>query len=154
MGGLLAKPSLSGLLGNALQRQPTPTWNALSGRPRMEEVLTLPPKAAYNTALSPQEELAYRMWMVAIGHTPERGFAVDNNYTGENYDYRGYFKKHGPVKLGETEHLTDEFKLPTHPSFSNESQYAKGQGAPFAGSWRGEEYTPSIANYIRSLRKR
>ena len=156
LAALLARPpSQPSPLVNALARQPQQTRNFLYGPPRMEEALGLPPLTAYNTQLSPQEELAYRQWMMEIGHTPELGYAVDNNFTGENYDYRGYFKKYGPVKLGETEHLTDEFKLPSHPSFSNESIYGQPgtPGAPLAGSWNGEEYMPSLARYIQGLRK-
>jgi hypothetical protein len=91
------------------------------------------------TTLAPEEETEYRRWMESIGHTNEAGFAVTPDYTGENYDYRGYFKKYGPVKIGDGDHLYDEFKLPTHPTFSDESIYATGEAARFAGSWTGED---------------
>lgn len=93
--------------------------------------------------------------MNAIGHTREAGYAVDPNFTGNDYDYRGYFAKYGPVQLGEGQHLTDEFKMPSHPTFSNESQYGQPgtPGAPYAGSWKGEEYTPSLVRYFMGIRK-
>ena len=154
LAALLAPQRSQSPLVNALAYA-APPENALHRRPRMEEILALPPQQAYNTQLSPQEELAYRQWMQAIGHTPERGYAVDQNYNGQGYDYRGFFKKNGPVPIGEGQHFTDEFKTPYHETFSNESQYAQPgtPGAPYAGSWQGETYTPSLARYIMSLRK-
>lgn len=154
------------MLAALLAQRSAPPTNALSPRllsnflskpVALTEGLGLPPRKAYDTQLSPDEEFAYRAWMLSIGHTPQAGFAVDDNFTGQNYDYRGYFKKYGPVKLGEQDHLTDEFKLPTHPSFSNESIYGQPgmPGAPLAGSWQGEQYTPSLLRYIHdSLRKK
>jgi hypothetical protein len=103
--------------------------------------MTYPP--SQTTVLEPEQEAAYRNWMQDIGHTYDAGFAVSPDFTGENYDYRGYFKKYGPVKIGEDEHLYDEFKLPTHPTFSDESIYATGEAAKFAGRWEGETYIPS-----------
>jgi hypothetical protein len=113
----------------------------------------LPFPGAQTAYLRPDEEAMYRAWMLAIGHTRDRGYAVKPDFSGENYDYRGFFKKYGPVRLSEGQHLTDEFKLPSHPTFSNESVYAAGQGAPFAGSWKGEVYTPSPAQFVRGKRR-
>ena len=89
------------------------------------------------------DEAAYRDWMRAIGHTKEAGYFVDDNFNGTNYDYRGYFKKYGPVLLSEGQHLTDEFKLPSHPTFSVESIYATGENKKKAGRWEGETYIPA-----------
>jgi hypothetical protein len=146
-GGLLG---MSAPQGNALK-----LGALLGGKPRLEEALPLPNRKALDTKLNPLEEMIYRQWMQQIGHTRDKGFAVDDNFTGENYDYRGYFRKYGPVKLGEQDHLTDEYKHPSHPSFSNESIYGQPgtPGAPYAGSWQGETYTPSLVRYIQSLRR-
>lgn len=97
------------------------------------------PKTTY---LRPNEESRYRAWMRKIGHTFENGYEVDQSFSGLNYDYRGYFKKYGPVDLAEGEHLTDEFKLPGHPTFSDESIYATGIYSRLAGRWEGETYIP------------
>lgn len=80
--------------------------------------------------------------MQAIGHTAANGMAVTPDFTGTNYDYRGFFQKHGPVPVGEGQHLTDEFKLPNHPTFSVESKYATGPYRRGAGSWKGETFIP------------
>src|SRR5262245_61686024 len=51
------------------------------------------------TTLDGDDEQQYRDWMRHIGHTRERGYNVDDNFTGQDYDYRGYFNKNGPVDL-------------------------------------------------------
>jgi len=43
-------------------------------------------------------------------------------------------------------HMNDVGKLPTHPTFSTDSYYARDQKyAPLAGSWEGETYIPGKA---------
>lgn len=96
--------------------------------------------------LPPAQEAAYREWMVRIGHTPARGMAVDKNFTGTDYDYRGYFAKYGNTPLGGGRHLTDEFKLPNHETFSVESRYARGRDRAKAGHWDGDTYIPPTTN--------
>lgn len=93
-------------------------------------------------SLKPMDEAKYRTWMRAIGHTPENGMAVSPNLTGHDYDYRGFFQKYGPVNVDSGQHLTDEFKLPNHPTFSVESKYATGPYARYAGSWQGDRFVP------------
>jgi hypothetical protein len=80
--------------------------------------------------------------MERIGHTRAAGFFVDKNYTGTNYDYRGYFAKHGGTPVGAGQHLTDEFKLPSHPTFSVESRFARGRDKRKAGHWAGDTFVP------------
>jgi len=36
-------------------------------------------------------------------------------------------------------HLSDRFKLPTHPTYSTDSDYSRSKGAPPAGRWEGSE---------------
>lgn len=48
------------------------------------------------------------------------------------YDLRGAFE--AGVTPNSRGHLTDEFKLPTHPTFSIESRY-NGQGGKTGGEW-------------------
>lgn len=47
----------------------------------------------------------------------------------EQYDYVGYLNKYGSLTPSDTNigHYTDEFKLPQHPTFSNESIYSTSQ---------------------------
>lgn len=49
----------------------------------------------------------------------------------------------------EINHLPDTYKLPTHPTFSNESKYYK-EGMP-AGKWEGENYIPINRNTKESI---
>lgn len=50
---------------------------------------------------------------------------------GPDYDYPGYISKYGQPDQGVGVHLTDEFKLPSHATFSNDSRYSDGA----AGDW-------------------
>ena len=88
-------------------------------------------------------EAGYRDWMNRSGQTRDAGQNVDDNFTGSDYDYRGFFQKYGPVDVAKGQHFTDEFKLPNHETFSNESIYAAGPMAAQAGSWDGDNYKPS-----------
>jgi hypothetical protein len=74
--------------------------------------------ALYNTPLSPRDESAFRQW------ANEQSAATGRNVSGDTYDYdlRGWFAKNGPQPLTGA-HLTDEFKKPNHPTFSDQSRY-------------------------------
>jgi hypothetical protein len=95
------------------------------------------------TKLSAAEETKYRSWLQKIGQTPGSGFAVDDTWTGSDYDYRGFFQKFGPVDVKKGQHFTDEFKLPNHETFSKESRFATGKAAEHAGTWNGETFVPA-----------
>ena len=54
-----------------------------------------------------------------------------------DYDYAGYAAKYGQPDQSKGQHLTDEFKLPNHITFSQESKYSKkGQEG---GKWVKEK---------------
>jgi hypothetical protein len=55
-----------------------------------------------------------------------------------DYDTYGAFKA-GLTPDPVTGHLNDEFKLPNHITYSNESKYSKGKNAPPAGRWEGND---------------
>ena len=69
-------------------------------------------------------------------------------YEPEDYDYQGFINKYGPSvapKGPGRAHYTDEFKLPSHATFSNESRYSN----PFANGHnenllQGKDYNNSI----------
>ena len=68
----------------------------------------------------------------------------------QDYDYAGYEKKYGPPDMSGGKHLTDEFKLPNHITFSDESVYS-GKNGEQGGRWRkleGDhwEFTPGPSN--------
>ena len=78
------------------------------------------------TDLNLGDEIAYQM---------EKANSPFANDSGIDYDYRGFYKKYGNLSPQATNgHLTDEFKLPNHPTFSVESRYYNGQ--PHAIDWR------------------
>ena len=82
------------------------------------------------TPLTESEERAFQM---SKSISP---FASDS---GDDYDLRGYWKKYGTLNpTASNGHLTDEFKLPNHRTFSNESRYFNGQ--PWAVDWQNPHY--------------
>lgn len=105
-----------------------------------------PISAGFDTALPQDQEQAYRQWMQQIGHTSENGMAVTPDFTGQDYDYRGFFNKFGPVDISQGQHFTDEFKKPNHDTFSMESKYSRP--GMLGGVWQGENFTPSSYNLM------
>ena len=92
----------------------------------------------FNTILSPEQESDFQTWKSV--YAPRD--------SGADYDLRGAYKA-GLEPDPETGHWPDTFKKPNHPTFSNESRYAK-YGRP--GHWKGEEFippTPSIGERVR-----
>jgi hypothetical protein len=77
------------------------------------------------------QELKFRDW--------KQRFAP--NDSGEDYDLRGAFKA-GFQPDPETGHWPDVYKKPNHPTFSNQSIYAKDR-PDLAGSWNGDTYVPA-----------
>lgn len=105
-------------------------------------------KSARRTELSAGDEQKYRAWLQSIGMTRENGYRIDENFTGTDYDLRGFFSKYGPVNVKTGQHLTDEFKLPNHETFSNESRYATGLATRLAGKWNGDTFVPPVKGQI------
>lgn len=67
-------------------------------------------------------------------------------YEGD-YDLRGFYKENPDFNSNDSEqHLTDKWKLPNHPTFSDESVYYKGN-ENYGGKWKsydyGDVYTPN-----------
>lgn len=54
-----------------------------------------------------------------------------------DYDIRGAYE--AGIDPDERGHLTDEFKLPNHITYSDESRAAKEKNAPPAGKWVGSD---------------
>lgn len=113
----------------------------------------MPPPTPQTTYLSPNKEAEYRSWLQKIGQAPGSGYNIDRNWNGTDYDYRGFFDKYGPVDIKHGQHFTDEFKLPNHATFSDQSIYATGQAAPYAGSWTDNTYTPSPVQIARGKKQ-
>lgn len=82
---------------------------------------------AYDTALSPDDETKFQKW---------KGVNAPKD-SGEDYDLRGAYKE-GLSKQANG-HWSDKYKKPNHPTFSDQSQYAKDTPEK-AGHWKGDTY--------------
>lgn len=85
---------------------------------------------AYDTKLQPEEETKFQQWKSV--NAPKD--------SGEDYDLRGAYKS-GLSKDIKSGHWPDTYKKPNHPTFSDQSIYAK-QAPERAGHWDGETYIP------------
>ena len=83
----------------------------------------------YETPLNPDEEVQFQDWK-------KKNAPLDS---GADYDLRGAFK--GGATPAENGHWPDTWKKPNHPTFSDQSMYAKDR-PDLAGSWDGEFYVP------------
>jgi len=90
----------------------------------------LPIKKSYNTPLTSDEQSKFKEWKT-------KNAPLDS---GEDYDLQGAFKA-GITPDKETGHWPDTYKKPNHPTFSDQSIYAKDR-PDLAGSWDGEFYVP------------
>lgn len=84
----------------------------------------------FTTQLSPRDEAAFQSW--------KQTYAPHDS--GEDYDLRGAFKA-GLTPDPESGHWPDTFKKPNHPTFSDQSIYAKDR-PDLAGHWDGDRYVP------------
>jgi hypothetical protein len=83
------------------------------------------------TQLAPEEQAAFEQWLRANN-------IHDLDHPDSHYDYRGAFKAGVGREPGAEGHFPDTFKQHGHETFSNESQYSKGDG----GTWQGDTFTP------------
>ena len=80
----------------------------------------------YNTQLSPREEALFQDWLKNNGvHTANELY---------DYDLRGAWKSGDVFNLDSRGHLTDRYKKPNHPTFSNQSIYDGADGF-VGGHW-------------------
>lgn len=96
----------------------------------------------YNTKLTPDQEQQFENW--AAKQQPTTGRDVTKDLY--NYDLKGWWLENKGASLTGG-HLTDKFKKPNHPTFSNESIY---EGTPSleggkntGGTWDGEKFIPA-----------
>lgn len=118
-----------GLAGRLAGAGASPQSNA--GQPPIGGTPTTPQRPAeFETKLTPDEETNFQAWKTK--YAP--------NDSGADYDLRGAFKA-GLTPDAATGHWPDTFKKPNHPTFSNESQYAKDMPDK-AGHWEGDKFIP------------
>ena len=84
----------------------------------------------YNTDLG-DDEPNFQKW--------KKQNAPDDS--GYDYDLRGAYKS-GGSKDPVTGHWKDTYKKPNHPTFSDQSNYAKGDQLDRAGHWEGDLFVP------------
>lgn len=84
--------------------------------------------AQHNTPLSEVEQKAYAAWLADLTQKQGRDVSADVR----DYDMQGFFKS--GQKQAENGHFTDEFKKPSHPTFSTESKY-HGAAGEEGGKW-------------------
>lgn len=97
----------------------------------------------YDTKLSKEDEAKFQQW---VKDAKEKGI-INSKDNFSDYDMRGYWKNevlnNTDLANGSAEaRFTDKYKKPNHPTFSQESIYATGNNAKYAGSW------DSNGNYI------
>lgn len=83
----------------------------------------------FDTALSPRDEAGYLAWKKSVAP----------NDSGDDYDFRGAYKS--SAKPDANGHWPDTYKKPNHPTFSEESVYAKDV-PELAGRWVNGVYVP------------
>lgn len=90
----------------------------------------------YGTKLTTEQEKKYQQWRT---HLPK-----NLQYEGD-YDLRGLWKENPEIQASPNLHFPDKYKLPNHPTFSDESVYFNDETRDRAGHW---QETDSSWNYI------
>lgn len=90
------------------------------------------------TKLSDAEEARYQQWRASL--------PKELQYEGD-YDLRGFYKKFPDFTAAPGQHMTDEFKLPNHPTFSDESRFYNAKTAPLGGHWEGDVFIPNDTRF-------
>jgi hypothetical protein len=103
------------------------------------ELAATPPGSAghvvgFDTPLSTAQEQQFQTWKQQ--NAP--------NDSGYDYDLRGAFKA-GVTPDPDTGHWPDTYKKPNHPTFSNQSIYAKIR-PDLAGHWEGETLVVDVTS--------
>lgn len=99
--------------------------------PPAEPEPATPASPTFDTKLTPADEQRFQAW--------KQQFAPHDS--GQDYDLRGAFK--AGLTPGPNGHFSDRFKKPNHPTFSDQSQYARFAPEK-AGRWEGERYIPPV----------
>ena len=81
----------------------------------------------YDTKLTPEEHAKYQEWRARLPKP------LRNEY---DYDLRGLWKSNPNAKPSENLHFPDDFKKPTHITFSKQSRYSDAEHE--GGEWREE----------------
>ena len=104
------------------------------------------------TKLDPDQEKTFQSWYKRT--SSKLGLDPDPDGAQQFYDYRGFYKENGDVPMVEGQHFTDTYKLPGHPTFSNESKYADFYNRDQQGYWATMESGKGQDNYVKLSEKK
>lgn len=95
----------------------------------------------YRTQLTAEEQKNFDIW--ANDMRKKGAISADDKF--QDYDMQGYWKNevlnNTDLANGSAQnHFTDKYKMPNHATFSNESMYATGENAKYAGKWDGDKF--------------
>jgi hypothetical protein len=93
------------------------------------------PQVAFETRIPPDQEPAFQAWKAVNALLPSGDLD-----SGADYDYHGAFLA-GENRKSPEDSLSDTFKKPNHPTFTNQSKYAE-YGKP--GSSEGDTSVPAV----------
>lgn len=88
----------------------------------------------YNTALPTDDENRFRDWATRAKRSGDL----------RDYDMRGWWAENKPTGTV-AGHMTDKWKKPNHPTFSNESVYS-GRDGERGGVWMGDAFYAGPSN--------
>lgn len=109
----------------------------------------------YKTSLTPKEEEQFQRWYDKYATArPMSNISKNPDDVEHYYDYRGYWKDNRYNLLPPDRHFPDTYKLPGHPTFSDESLHADET----AGHWEGDTFVPAANKFegggIKGILKR
>lgn len=99
----------------------------------------------YGTRLAPDQEKKYQEWKAKLPKNLQ--------YEGD-YDLRGLWKENQNVKPSANLHFPDKYKLPNHPTFSDESIYFNDKTKGRAGRWKETDSSWEYIPYDPKIKKR
>lgn len=107
----------------------------------------------YTTKLTTPEQQQFNKW---VADMKLKG-VINPNDNFNDYDMQGYWKNEvlnntNLANGSAGEHFTDKYKKPNHETFSNESMYATGNNAKYAGFWNGDKYIAPQENKSKMTR--
>lgn len=102
------------------------------------------PQKKYGTRLNAEQEKKYQQWKSAL---------PKNLQDEGNYDLRGLWQENPNVKPSANLHFPDKYKLPNHPTFSDESKYFNNETKNQAGHWQETDSSWNYIPYNPSIKK-
>lgn len=105
-------------------------------QPTQQPTQQAPSASPLGTKLNKDQQKKYDVWKTQLPKALQ--------YEGD-YDLKGLWLSNPNVKPSSNLHFPDTYKLPNHPTFSNESKYFSPQTRDRAGHW---QETDSSWNYI------